>query len=711
MFTAGALSIMVQTVLLRELMAVAHGTELTLGFGLAFWLLGGAAGSVLAARLLPRFLGGRGLAVWFLAVAAVALPGLAFVRGFKPLAGYLPGQGMSLGHMALLSLTVMSVVGLAFGALYVFGTRYLEERGHPAPGGAAYWAEAAGCLAGGAAFTFLLAFELNPASAMIVSMGLAIFGATWSFGIKPVRLLGVIAVVLSIALSSPIGLTLENVFLAWGYPGFSVAAVDTSPYGQTMTVERQGQRAVLHNDCSVFHSPVNVTLHHEELAAWGLLHAGRVESTLLIGGAEILPLFSRLGCQTVYAEPDPALLRAIVEAAKYDTGSLFENPGIRLANTDGRALLERSSAEYDLLIISLPPPATVSQNRYYTEEFFKAAARSLRPKGTIILSLPGSQAPLDGHRARLAGSIVAAMRRSFPKVEVIPGETFFLVGLRSASPRSEALLVDRFNELGWSFEFLSDDYIKHRLEEKRAKIAWSDIGVWGANRDYKPRALAPAIMLWQQAFSPSWAKVYDFMVRRAGWLWLVLAAGLLWPRMRQGGAAFTSGAASMGLQALCLWGIQIKSGALYQWLGLGNALFMAGTAAGAWACTIHPGVRSVRIARWELAFAFWSLAFMAGHILLDIPCWVYLICAAVTGTMLGLEFPALVSGRAGERLETESAAAGPIYAWDLAGGVSSALAVGVVLIPAWGMAPTAALLAGLKVISLRWWFFDRGSYV
>lgn len=705
LFAAGALSILVQTVLLRELMAAAHGTEVTLGFGLAAWLLGGAAGSALAARMPGRMAGNRGLAVCFAAAGVLALPGLALIRGFKSMAGYLPGQGISLGHMALLSLAVMSAAGLALGAMYVFGVRFLEGRGQRFSAGAAYWTEAAGCLAGGAAFTFLLAFKLGSAGAMMMAAGLAAFGAAWTSGRHAARLLGIAAAAGSIAAATALGRTIDTGTLAWQNPGSRVVASASSPYGRTVTTERQGQRDVFHNGYPVFHAPGRTSLPGEELAAWGLLHAGRAESVLLIGGAEMLPLFLRLGCRTVYAEPDPALLRAIAEAGRWDPESPFGSPGLRLANNDGRAHLERSREKYDLVVLALPPPAAVSQNRYYTREFFTAAGRALKPGGAIVIGLPGSQAALDGCKARLMGSVLSAMASSLPQVEVFPGETFYLTGLKKAETVPESSLLRRFGVLGGAFGVFSAGHLRHRLEEKRLKGGRAEAGLrdFGPNRDFSPRALVPGMMLWQRAFSPGWARAYQSLTRHSYWLWLILAAGFLWPRMRHGGAAFTAGAASMGLQALCLWGIQISSGALYQWLGLGNALFMAGTAAGAWICTTRPRARSIGMPRWETGFFLWALAFLAGQAFLKMPGWAYLICSAVTGAMLGLEFPALVSGRAGEKNEPESAAAGPVYAWDMAGGVFSALAAGVVLIPAWGMVPTAAFMAGLKALSLRWW--------
>lgn len=709
MLTAGALSILVQTVLLGELMAAAHGTELTLGFGLAAWLLGGAAGSFLSASWLQNVTGSRGLKICFISAGILGISGLIFLRGFKPLAGYLPGEGISLGHMALLSLAAMAINGLAFGAIYVFGTRFLEEQGQQTSGGVAYWAEAAGSLAGGAAFTFLLAFKLSSSGAVMISAGLAAFGAAWTGPKTSFRMAGTAALVASAMASAVIGSRIEAATLAWSHTGYKLTATAYSPYGRTVSIQRQGQQDVFHNGYPVFHSPIRLDPALEELAAWGLLSADTVGTVLLVGGAEIAPLFLNLGCRVDYAEIDPQLLAAVMKVGRSVPESLLASPRLNPANVDAFALLKHQNEEYDLVLLSQPPPATVSQNRYYTQEFFDVISRALRPGGAVALKLPGSQAALDQNRARLLGSVASAMEKSLPGVVVIPGEAFFMVGRKQAVPMLDSLLVKRFEKIDSAFGSLSAGHLRHRLEERRRRgEELSALMGFGPNRAFNPRSLAPGIILWQRAFSPGWAETYRWLIKASWWLWPLLALGFLWPRMRHRGAAFTSGAAAMGLQALCLWGLQIRSGALYQWLGLGNALFMAGTAAGAWIRTTWLWARSVSITQWEMIFAIWALAFLLGQLFWEMPGVVFLAGSAITGAVLGLEFPALVAGRAGQSRQEESAAAGSIYAWDLAGGFFAALAVGVVLIPAWGMAPTAAFMAGLKLLSLRWWLQQRG---
>ncbi len=705
-FLAGSLSILVQTVLLRELMVVAHGTEMTLGFGLAAWLLGGAGGSLAAAGISGRIGGRRGLIACFIAVAVLALPCLAFLRAFKPLAGYLPGQGIWLGHMALLAFVVMSAPGLIFGAVYAFGVRFLEENAQGSPAGSAYWIEAAGYLAGGAAFTFFLAFKLTGAETLAAASALAIFSAAIPARTAAARVLGIGLSAAALAAALILGNALEIRTQAWSYPGYRIESVATSPYGQTTTAERHGQRDVFHNGHPAFHHPGVPAMAHEELAGWGLLYANRASDILLVGGPELLPiLLGRKGRRVTYAEPDPGLVRAVRAASLKASDPVFLHPGLELALKDGRALIESSRQRYDLIIMSTPPPSTMALNRYYTEEFFRAAGKSLTEGGAIVLSLSGSQAAMDRNKARLNGAVFSALSAAMPRADIIPGETNILAGTMAGEPVPDSVLARRHRERGGSFRVFSGAHLSYRLAERDRREIEKEIKpeAAGRNRDLRPSALSAGTMLWQSVFSPGWARAYGFLARHSPWLWLLLAAGFFGPRLRHGGAAFTAGAASMGLQMLCLWGLQIRSGSLYHWVGLGNALFMAGTALGAWAYSTRSGVRSVGMLAWEIAFTLWALAFLMGQAFLEMPGPAYLACSAVTGTILGLEFPALVTGRAGERGISEGSAAGPVYAWDMAGGFFAALAMGVVIIPSWGMVPAAALMAGIKAVSLRWW--------
>ncbi len=704
LFAAGCASIVVQTVLLRELMAAAHGTEVTLGFGLACWLLGGTLGSLSVPKLWPRTFGNRGLAACFAAVAALALPCLAFLRWFRQAAGYLPGQGVSLGDMALMAFVPMTAAGLFFGAMYAFGVRYIEERGGGFPAGTAYWAEAAGYLAGGAAFTFFLSFRLTGAGAMSLAALLAVVGAGLSARSRAARALVVSMATLAMAPALALAPLFERATQAWAYPGYRVEKTLSSPYGQTVIAERQGERDVFHNGYPVLHRPASPTLDGEELAAWGMVSTGSLRSVLLIGGAELLPVFGRLGeCRTLFLEQDPVLLEAMEESGRGYEDQVFKGKGLKVAAADGRLLIERSEREFDLIILAAPPPASMSQNRYYTEEFFRAARKALKNGGALALALPGSQAA-DRRKARLSRAVLSAMAAAMPSAAFFPGETNFLVGVNGVAP-DEPLLLERLGKLPAAFTMLSSKHLGQRLEERRRRKFCEAVeeGPTRRNRDLWPEALAAGILLWQSLYSPGWARMYEIMERLLPLLSLLMAIGLLWPCLRHGGAAFTAGAASMTMQAVCLWGVQVRSGALFQWLGLGNALFMAGVALGAWAYSACGRVRSVRIVQWEAAFTIWALAFLAGQVMLRMPGWAYLACSAATGAVLGLEFPALVKGRSKERGTPEAMAAGPIYAWDTAGGMLSALLVGVVVIPSWGLVPAAAMAVGLKALSLRWW--------
>lgn len=706
LFAAGAVSILAQTVLLRELMAMAHGTEVTLGFGLAAWVLGGAAGSAAASNLWPRGGGAQGLALCFTVAAILALTSLAFLRGFGSLAGYLPGQGVSVSHLALMALIAMAPLGSAFGAAYVFGVRHLENLGCRRPAGRAYWAEAAGCLAAGGAFTFLLAFVLTGAGAMLAVAASCWGAAALLFRWKTARAMAFLMAVMASALLLFGQRRIDRAIQAWAFPGYHLASSASSPYGQTVTAVRQGQRDVFHNGYPVFHYPMLPSPDDEELAAWGLLHAEHIGDVLLVGGAGALPLLLGSGAARVaYAQQDPALAQAINKAASASGTSFFSRAEIELIKTDGRVSIENSPGGYDLIIISLPMPASLSLNRYYSREFFATVHRALRPGGAVVLGLCGSQAAMEGIRAELAGTVMAAMAQASSRVEVIPGETVYLVGLKSGTAVPEKVMAKRLKERGAALNIFSPNHLRQRLEDIRLRRAGVEDRLRGCepNLDLRPKALAAGIILWQKTFSPGWAEAYGFLARQARWLWLLLAVLFFGPRLRHGGAAFTAGAAAMGLQALCLWGLQIGSGVLYQWIGLGNALFMAGTALGAWLHTVWPPAKSAKIAFWESASALLALAFLAGQAWLRIPFWGYLPCSALAGAILGLEFPALVSDKAAEHGSMESAVAGRLYSFDLAGGFFSALAAGVVLIPAWGMVQTTAFMAGIKLLSLRWW--------
>lgn len=700
----GLVSVVAQTVALREFLSLCQGSEITLGLGLAAWLAGGAAGGITAARV-QRTMGWRqGLFTGFVLLTLLCPGVLVFIRSFRILSGALPGQTVSLGQMAMASLLSFLPLGALVSLQYCLGVACLESTGRGQAAGRAYGLEALGFLIGGLVFTFGLSIRTTASASLIFCSGLCLLGcALTRFGMVS-RLAALIMSVLALAAALFFGTKAEMVAQRLAYSGYEIKSVSSSPYGQTVIVQRQGQVSVFYQGHPWLAYPPAVSMGDEETAALGLLAGGDNREILCIGGWELLPILLSQRINTVtLAEPDPWLITGIGRQGLSTWDSLLADPRLRLVADDGRAFVQRKGDGYSLIILSLPYPSSLEWNRFYTLEFFQAARKRLEADGALLIRLPGGESFLDANKMDLAAVLRRTLSAVFPKNIAASGQGLYLVGFVTDS-LTHKQLTEKYRALDLRLSFFSpaqwdqlwDVWRRERLvEEMDRKKA-------GLNQDLHPRALVPGLRLWQAMTSRGWSRAYGWAVAWAPGLWLALLLMLFRPRRRQIGTALTTGASAMGMQMLCLWGLQMEIGTLYYWLGLGNALFMAGTALGSFLFVANP--LRPRMLILESAWLIWILIFLLASSFKILPGWGYLVGMAISGLLLGLEFPALVASHAGEKGLSQALAVSPVYAADLAGGMAAAILAGVILIPAWGMAGAAAFLLGLKLVSFIWWW-------
>ena len=93
-----------------------------------------------------------------------------------------------------------------------------------------------------------------------------------------------------------------------------------------------------------------------------------------------------------------------------DAPQLLKSPRSHVVVDDGRRFLERTTAQYDVIVIDPPPPiGAAGSSLLYSREFYSAAQKRLRPDGILQQWYPG------GDLATTA-SIARALRESFPYV-------------------------------------------------------------------------------------------------------------------------------------------------------------------------------------------------------------------------------------------------------------------------------------------------------
>ena len=160
---AGSSAVIGQIVLMRELISLYNGSELSLGILLATWLFWSAAGSLLCGSLPLREGRVRGRVGALACLLGVSLPATVWaLRASKSLLQTVPGELVGPVATLLASLVCLSVFCMTAGALFVAAARMINDSDARRAAGAAYLLEAAGSAVGGVVASLLLLRFLSP---------------------------------------------------------------------------------------------------------------------------------------------------------------------------------------------------------------------------------------------------------------------------------------------------------------------------------------------------------------------------------------------------------------------------------------------------------------------------------------------------------------------------------------------------------------------
>jgi spermidine synthase len=708
LITAGLTAILGQVLLMRELAAVFYGNELVYGLALAVWMLWVAAGARLGARSRHRSLFPAGLAL-----AAAVLPAqMAFIRGVRPLTGITPGAFVGLGTVLWTTAIALAPLCLLSGALFGLGAQLLAAEGGTV--GRAYLYESLGSMIGGALFTFLLVSLLNPFQIAFLMIGVNLAVAIRLL-LGPARVprslsrsVPLLGVLLVLALSFPLGEALHQGTLDWNW-SHRVLAADTR-YGRLIITALNGQRAFFQDGRLLFETQ---STFPEEVAHLPLLAHPDPRRVLLIGGGvdgtlrEILrhPVESALD-----VELDPSIIAAAREHLPPADVAVLDDPRVQVVPGDGRRFLKESCDAFDVVILSLPEPATGQLNRFYTREFFREAKARLAPGGLLSLGLPSAENYWSPELTRRNASVYRTLETVFSDVAVTPGEVNFYLASDEGLDLTPAVLSARLSKRGIETRWLTADYLAYTLGADRyaqvqAQLA-EESGVQ-VNRDLVPICYYYDMVLWLSRF---YGRLRGFFESDSpvglGWLLLLMAAGVLLLRGRRQWAVPSvvgiCGFSGMTLQVVVLLAFQSLHGYVYHQLGLVIAAFMGGLALGVWAADRVPRMRLATRPVPSLALLQLVLALYAVALPLlfawspRLPPLVYALLALVSGLLGGAIF-SLAAVQAQSAGHGAGQVAGYLYAADLIGGCIGAVVAAGLLVPVLGIPQTCAAVALLSL--------------
>jgi len=712
-------------VLLRELLVVFYGSEISIGLMLASWLLWTGAGGSLAGRVVlnPR----RTMAVLQILLAAVLPATVLAVRGTKHLLHAMPGEVLGPGPMLLTAVAVLAPLCLLSGGLFAVGsTVYAAACAMPADrvagaAGAVYLFEATGSAVGGmlAGLVLIRFFGSLEIACQLAALNL-MAAAGLLLAARSLRraALGAFAGLLLLAEISGAARAWETASQESFWRGQRLIATRNSVYGNLAVVAAEGSRSVYENGVILWNVPDPAAA--EEAVHYALLEHPAPRSLLLIGGgingsvAEALrhPSLERVD----YVELDGAILNLARDYFPVQWRALETDPRVFLHVTDGRLFLKTTNRAFDVVIVNLPDPQNAQLNRFYTEEFFREVSRKLTPTGLLSLQLRASETHISADLGQYLGSIHRTLRMVFPRIAAIPGETvhFFAAQRAGILTSDPAELLARLHARGFTPGYVSEYFIPFRMTPDRMADLQLHLDAARAapvNRDFAPVAYYFDVALWSSQFRTGYRRLFDalatvpFATLMAALALLLIAsiaaAGLL-PRSRRrrlaaGFCAAATGFTMIGLEMLLLLGFQAVYGYVYQQLAILIAAFMAGLAVGSWLAIGRPdaGIRSLAIVQALAALAPLTLVFFlqaiggaATPFALGASRCAFPAMAVLAGMSGGYEFP--LANRIFKARQT-----GTVYALDLLGSCLGAVLFSAWLVPVFGFFKTAMLSAAV----------------
>lgn len=729
-FLLGINAILIQVILIRELLVGFSGNELSMGIIFSAWLIGGAIGSLIVARILiNKITSSINIFATALSLISIAAPLMVFLsRAIRVLLD-IPVYEM-VGPLYILFICALLLVPLSLllSLCFLLCCKALKDTGSNQNSPAIiYVFEAIGATSAGAIFTFLL---IRYFGSFQIVIGLAfanfLFLLLGSLILKKrpyLPLLLLILSLVSILLNAPQWLDKRSQALQW-YPQ-KVLAYKSSPYGN-ISVTKTDETFNFYENGALLFTTQDEAFNEEYVHLLMLQHAAP-KRVLLIGGGigGILNQILKHNPERVtYLELDPLTIDIGKEFISEEDKAALTDARVEIRYEDGRFFIKRTDEKFDIIIVNLPDPTTLGLNRFYTKEFYREALSSLEKGGILTTRASSKESIISDELARYNASIYKTLRSVFSYVSLIPGESLIFIASESldTSKKKPDILIERFNNRGIDTRFLTAYQIKDRyypfmLDYLKKRLSQQYNGA-KLNSDFYPICFYYDLILWGVKFHPRLAgffrSIADINLPKAvGVIALLFIIAAITTRSRKDPVGFAvlsavavSGGAGIALEVIIILSFQISYGYVYSKVGLLIALFMMGLALGGY--IMHKALRYFKshmrlFISIMLIFSVYILSVpliikIATSIPSEVAQFIFYLMILAAGLGVGGQFPIGVAILAEKRGSVHSASV--VWGSDLLGATAGTLFSSLLIIPLIGIFQTAFLGSSLCAMGL-----------
>ena len=737
LFLAGLTASVGQIVLIREVIALFNGNELSLGFVLAAGLLWTAIGSSFAGWLFRKASNLRGILAVEEILCGVSLPlSICALREARALSQTVPGEVLGPVRATVLCLVCLSIFCALSGSLFSLAAQMMRQESAVSPtkaSSSAYLLETTGAAVGGIVTSVLLLRIFSCMQIAVLVAFLCVVTGT-CLTIRRLRIqiaVLVIALFIAIPLIIHVAPRLDMLTQQRLWPQFELLDSEDSPYGRLTVIGANGMRSIYDNGSILANVPDPAAA--EDSVHYALLQHFAPRRVLLIGNgingsiSEILkhPTLERID----YAELDPMLIAIYRRLFPREAAQSFSDPRVHVHEMDGRLYLQSATNKFDVIVVNLPDPANAQLNRFYTTEFFHIVREHIASGGLLALQLHSSAESFSPELAVFLRCIDRTLRTVFPRVIVIPNESlhFFASGDSAGLTDDPQVLVTRFRDRDLQTLYVREYFIPFHMTPDRMSQVHELLNMKAGtpiNRDFYPAAYYFSTVLWSGQFGRGHTRILESISRipvsRVLFFPIALSIAIAvilaisTSQKRQTSAAslwsvIVNGYVLMTLQILFLLSFQSVFGYVYDELALLIGMFMAGIAAGSWLGIRHAGRTERRSLLRVAAVSQISLAASAPLLLgitnllaqnlqpgasFSFARALYPIFAVLFAMPGGYLFP--IASRIFLKRDGETNLAS-LYALDLAGGCAGALVLAGFVIPLFGFWAVAWLAFSLSL--------------
>ncbi len=740
MFMAGLAASIGQIIVIRELLVIFYGNELSAGLVLACWLLCTAAGSGATGCICKKRPPGFKDLVTAFAIFCAALPAtIVWIRTARALWSIPPGELLSPAMMLVIAITATAPVCILSGLIFALAWELARSgdggEGRPI---SVYLAESLGAGGGGLVFYFiLLPLYSSFAGSLALVFVLLACAITITAGLKfPGRLLSSLILIAAIlgagflyTYSNRVELTTRR--LEWGKNFLD--SRDT-PYHNLVVLSDSGQSSLFSNGLWLFTTPDPQSI--EPAAHLPLLQHADPKQVLVIGDyspdlpTEILknPTVTAVDC----LQPDEGLTaftRAVLPSSSAGGGS---DSRVQILHMDPKRYMGVAKG-YDVVLLSAGEPVNAEMNRFYTVEFFSRIKSMMNPGGLFSFGVPSAPDIIGPRQALLLRSLNKTLREVFGSVLLLAGESArFIVSRDGAGiTKDPQVLIGRMRARNLDLKYVRDFYLFDVFNPVRLAYMDSVIGEGGTakiNKDFEPVCYLYGLGLWGAQLHPAVARLLGLM---SGEIPSKVLAGLvvffiiflLFLRVKSGFGVVVAlntgvcGCVLIILEVALVLIYQIMEGSVYRQLALIISLFMTGLAAGSALggkekgggsllddkrrrlFMIQIGLASYMGALYLLLTVFrGALIDSMGHLAVLM---LFLALAFLAGMFGGAQFAAAIS--AGDAVRGAG-----LYAADLVGAALGAVVGSLFLLPVLGI-PKTLLILGFGCLATSMTLLKKGT--